>query len=966
MVAGNTEETALGTARGRFVESLPSRAVELEGAIAQLHETPSAEAPRNDMRRRLQALYASALMFRSEALSEAIHEGLELLDDAHASGRALDESDLALLSSLVKRLPELSGETRDVPAMAPTNGERELALSQASFVPGSARTASSRPPAASPSNATSPERRLRDPLFSRVLHVLVLPMRAEQGELGELLRSASVRVSTVSNVEAALAFVQQDTPDLVLANERLARTGELVALLRGDSNTDFVPLVLYEGAEGTLASVPSRDEADGFVPRPFSSEQLLRTIGGATGTLIEPSGPAQVGDVTVEELVERVADELRRTLIESTVRGRRERVSFGTGGEILATTYTAVAALRSAIAHQSGGRVQFADRAPSGPTLVSGDSDESPIGDQLQGRRVILAEDDTAVVLLLANELRERGATVNQFTDGPEARDAARRERPDLVIAGARLPNLDGFSLARSLAHDPLLCDVPVLLLPAKDQLLTRGREPSAVTQLNADVAQQVLRSAALLLQPRTELEQKLRQPGELCGSLDGTGVIALLRSVRRLRPDTRVRIRDAWNLFECELRDGRLAQLTRTASDGSFVRNERALPQLLGTTAGRFSVVASEGPMKVSFEGTLDEVLTRGARELLGELDAVSGDRLARVARIVFDEDAYALLMQETPPAVRQVIERLYAGESPVKLLKSGIAELHTLEPMLLDMARRGALRGVVGSAGEDLVSEARSAHLREQPIELASPLSLVPPPPNPVISMLPSSGPLEDQGPVKFERAPAPASEAVPADAAGETMRERAVPSSAPPRAPVPDAVTRAREASAADASEVAAAAAEDRRSRGTLAAWALALLALAAVGFFFAREEDGSAAPEALGGSPLSVGAGKPAGEELLPARHKGGSLISAEDNGFAVYDGILERGLTVPQGHALLVVEATPALADALVFVNDRELGQPPQSLSLPEGVHELAIKRGDAISYRFVSVHPGRTWVLRSP
>ena len=46
---------------------------------------------------------------------------------------------------------------------------------------------------------------------------------------------------------------------------------------------------------------------------------------------------------------------------------------------------------------------------------------------------------------------------------------------------------------------------------------------------------------------------------------------MSVLRSVRRARPDARVRIRDAWNLYECELRDGKLAQVTRTASDGSF-----------------------------------------------------------------------------------------------------------------------------------------------------------------------------------------------------------------------------------------------------------------------------------------------------------------------------------------------------------------------------------------------------------
>ncbi|HEX5659843.1 MAG TPA: hypothetical protein VFX59_21760, partial [Polyangiales bacterium] len=180
--------------------------------------------------------------------------------------------------------------------------------------------------------------------------------------------------------------------------------------------------------------------------------------------------------------------------------------------------------------------------------------------------------------------------------------------------------------------------------------------------------------------------------------------------------------------------------------------------------------------------------------------------------------------------------------------------------------------------------------------------------------------------------------------------------------PRTPArPERESRVREANLSDASELAAAAAEARRSRSTLAAWTVALLGLAAVALFAGREAEGPGAmPEAIGGAPAAPSKAGPPGPRL-----QGGSLISAEDNGFAVYDGILDPNVATPE-QALLVVEATPSLADAIVVVNDRELGAPPQKLALPEGVHELAIKRGDAISYRFVSVHPGRTWVLRNP
>src|SRR5262245_45175073 len=58
MAVGRSEETALGSARGRFLESLPRKAIELRGTIATLTATPGAEGPRADLRRKLHALYA--------------------------------------------------------------------------------------------------------------------------------------------------------------------------------------------------------------------------------------------------------------------------------------------------------------------------------------------------------------------------------------------------------------------------------------------------------------------------------------------------------------------------------------------------------------------------------------------------------------------------------------------------------------------------------------------------------------------------------------------------------------------------------------------------------------------------------------------------------------------------------------------------------------------------------------------
>ncbi len=134
MAAPKGEETALGSARVRFIESLPRKAIELRGAIALLTATPTADGPREDMRRRLHTLYASALVFRNDVLAAAVKQGLELLDAARDELRSLDDRDLDALTRLVKRLPELRGE---LPVAGPATSARPASWSGP---PGSVQT----------------------------------------------------------------------------------------------------------------------------------------------------------------------------------------------------------------------------------------------------------------------------------------------------------------------------------------------------------------------------------------------------------------------------------------------------------------------------------------------------------------------------------------------------------------------------------------------------------------------------------------------------------------------------------------------------------------------------------------------------------------------------------------------------------------------------------------------------------
>ncbi|MFW5925445.1 MAG: hypothetical protein ACOCV4_04715, partial [Myxococcota bacterium] len=109
MADGKKPETALGIARARFVEGLERRAKELEGSIALLTASPEADRPREELRRRLHALFASAQVFRVDPLTKALEDAIARLDAARDAGRGVSDEDLEALAHLATTLPGLGG-----------------------------------------------------------------------------------------------------------------------------------------------------------------------------------------------------------------------------------------------------------------------------------------------------------------------------------------------------------------------------------------------------------------------------------------------------------------------------------------------------------------------------------------------------------------------------------------------------------------------------------------------------------------------------------------------------------------------------------------------------------------------------------------------------------------------------------------------------------------------------------------
>ena len=82
---------------------------------------------------------------------------------------------------------------------------------------------------------------------------------------------------------------------------------------------------------------------------------------------------------------------------------------------------------------------------------------------------ILVVDDETAVVEVVALYLRRDGFDVRVAHDGLEALKAIDQKLPALVVLDVMLPGLDGLALMRQLRLDPT-ADVPVILLTARGQ----------------------------------------------------------------------------------------------------------------------------------------------------------------------------------------------------------------------------------------------------------------------------------------------------------------------------------------------------------------------------------------------------------------------------------------------------------------------------------------------------------------
>jgi CheY-like chemotaxis protein len=82
-------------------------------------------------------------------------------------------------------------------------------------------------------------------------------------------------------------------------------------------------------------------------------------------------------------------------------------------------------------------------------------------------RRVVLADDDAATVVMISTILKHFRFECEVARDGAEACAVVRKKRPDLVLLDVSMPRLDGFEALAALRSDLATRSTPVILVSA-------------------------------------------------------------------------------------------------------------------------------------------------------------------------------------------------------------------------------------------------------------------------------------------------------------------------------------------------------------------------------------------------------------------------------------------------------------------------------------------------------------------
>ena len=120
---------------------------------------------------------------------------------------------------------------------------------------------------------------------------------------------------------------------------------------------------------------------------------------------------------------------------------------------------------------------------------------------------VILVVDDNRENLeLLEAYLEDLNCRTIPATDGPEALEIVKNDKPDLILLDIMMPKMSGFEVCRKVKGDPTTADIPIIMVTALNEYGDMQRGVDCGTD---DFVSKPVNKIELLTRVRTMLKLK-------------------------------------------------------------------------------------------------------------------------------------------------------------------------------------------------------------------------------------------------------------------------------------------------------------------------------------------------------------------------------------------------------------------------------------------------------------------------
>jgi CheY-like chemotaxis protein len=100
--------------------------------------------------------------------------------------------------------------------------------------------------------------------------------------------------------------------------------------------------------------------------------------------------------------------------------------------------------------------------------------------------KVLVVDDDPAILEICSDLLQTEGYTVSVATNGQQALEQIRTDPPQVILMDIMMPVLDGVEACRQVKANPTTADIPVVLMSARTNLTRQSQELASADALVA------------------------------------------------------------------------------------------------------------------------------------------------------------------------------------------------------------------------------------------------------------------------------------------------------------------------------------------------------------------------------------------------------------------------------------------------------------------------------------------------